>query len=242
MNVAYVNGQLAVYRGGNLLATTTGLTLGTNWHYIEFKVTCGASGSYELRVAGETVLTESAISTKAGSHDYHDCFQLQCYSKLVIYFDDLYFLDSTGSSNNDFLDNCRVVAISPSAAGDSAQLIPSAGANYECVDEALMNDDTDYVESGTDGYKDLYNYTNPEGVLGDIFGCQVNTVCRETDASTFNLVTICKSGVTESDDTEQLIGTTNYVFRTRLLEVNPDTSDAWTESGLNSVQFGIKVS
>jgi hypothetical protein len=117
---------------------------------------------------------------------------------------------------------------------------PSADTNYECVDESPADDDTSYVESSTSGHTDLYNYTTPSVSYG-IVGCQVNTVCRETDGTPFSLKTVCSSNGTASEDAGQAIGTTDYVSLNRIVEVDPDTTTAWTFEGLNAALFGIKV-
>ena len=245
MNVRLtVAGELSVYRGTTLLATTVGLNLLLNaWYYIEFKVTCNATtGSYELRVGEVTVLSAAGVNTKAGSNDYHTTFVLERDAASTTYLDDMYCLDSSGSVNNDFLGNSRVSAIYPNGDTASKAWDRSAGAdNYALVDEAIVNDDTDYVESGDVGDKDLYDYGAVSGVTTVVRGLQINTMCRETDVTPFNLITVAKAGTTESEDVGQAVGTTNYVSKRRIVELDPDTGVAWTVSGVNAAQFGIKV-
>lgn len=236
-------GELSVYRGTTLLATTTGLNILLNaWYYIEFKVICHATtGSYELRVGEVNVLSAIGVNTKAGSNDYHTAFQLERTAASKT-FDDVYCLDGSGSVNNDFLGNNRVTAIYPNGDTVSKDWDRSAGGdNYALVDEAVVNDDTDYVESGDVGDKDLYDYGAVAGVTTLVRGIQINTMCRETDVTPFDLITVVKAGVTESEDAGQAIGTTSYVSKKRIVELDPDTGVAWTVSGINAAQFGIKV-
>jgi len=236
-------GEIGVYRGVTLLGTTTGASLGVGpWRYIEVKVVCSDTGSVIVRVDEGVKLTLSSVDTKAGSNSYHTTFRFLGTSNNVLttpHFDDMYCCDGSGSANNDFLGNTRVVAIRPDAAGDSTQLTPSAGANYECVDEELCDDDTTYVESLTVGHKDLYG--TDAALTGVILGVQVNTDCRETDASSFDLKTVCKSDTTEDADAGQAIGSTDYVTKTRVLEEDPHTSAAWVAADVNAAQFGLEV-
>jgi len=236
-------GELEVRSGVVQLGITSGLGLVSGvWYYIEFKVTCNATtGSYTLRVDGSTVLSDSGVDTKSGTHDYHNIFQLYCAVGTVPTFDDLYFLDSTGSQNNDLLGNCRVEAVYPDADSGTVQWTPSTGTDhYALVDEAVCNDDTDYVEDGTTDDKDLYDYAALQYITGGIKGLQVNTQARITDATSFNLKTTCHSGTTDSDDAGQALAA-SYANHRRVIELDPDTAAAWTVSGVNAAQFGVKV-
>lgn len=245
MSLRYgVNGSIYAYRGSTYLkSSAAGVLSNGQWQYLEFKVVCGASGSYEVRVGGVNVLSDSGVNTKAGTHNYHDSVVLNGSSVTIGSWavDDLYILDGSGSSRTDFLGNTRVTTIRPeSPAGSSSQFTPSAGDNYACVDEAIANDDTDYVEDSTAGHKDLYNYPSP-GVGGTIYGVQVNTDCRETDATSYSIETLCLSDVTESADTAQAISTTSYVTRRRILAQDPHGPAEWSNTSIGAAQFGVKL-
>lgn len=236
-------GEIAVKRGNDTLATTSGAGLLFDvWYWIEFKVTINnTTGSYELRIGGVNILSDSGIDTQSGSNAYCDSVQFRGSPTAGSFrIDDWYVCNGDGSVNNDFLGNMRVSAIFPSEAGNSTQWTPSAGDNYDCVDENPANDDTDYVETDTVGYKDLYGYDSL-GAISGIKGIQINTQCRETDASSFSLITPIRSGGTDYDDSAQAIGTTNYTAKMRVAELDPDTSAAWTYTGINNAEFGIKV-
>jgi hypothetical protein len=236
-------GEIAIYRGGTLLETSSGAGLIANtWYYIEAKVVCGASGSYEVRVNGVNILSATGVNTKAGTHDYHTTFHLRAALNFNAYFDDVYCLDGSATAPNDFLGNVQAVAAIPNAAGDSSQFTPSAGANYECVDDgAASGDDTDYVESATAGHTDLYNYASLAGAGSTIHGVQVNTECRKTAAASMSLKTVVKSGGSEYEDSAQPVGD-SYQTVSRVFPKNPVSDAAWTVSAIDAAQFGVKVS
>jgi hypothetical protein len=243
--IVTTTGELAVYRGATLLDTTVGLgLLGNTWYYLEFKVVCGNApdGSYELRVGETTVLSDSGIDTQAGSNAYHDAFRLNnaATTPLDPFYDDIYVCDGSGTINNDFLGNMKVVSILPDGVGNSADFTPSAGANFTCVDEEVIDDDTSYVESGTSGHKDTHSFADLSSVIG-VKGIQINTTCRETDASSFSLVTVIRSDGTDYSDTPQAIGTTDYITKILLSETDPATTDPWLYSAINSAEFGYEV-
>lgn len=241
------DGEIEVRRGTTVLETTTsaGLTTGA-WYHIEFKVVCAnsPSGSYEVRVGGVNVASDTGLDTQAGSNAFHTTFRLTGTSvsdTSAVQFDDLYVCDGSGSVNNDFLGNMRVVTIRPNAVGDDSDWTPTAGDNYENVDESVADDDSTYVESDTPGDTDLYDFEDPSSFVTEIKGVMIVTDCRNTDALDFDIHLVAKSGSTQSDGTAQAVGSTDYVTRTRILEDNPDTTDPWEPVELAAAQFGVKV-
>jgi len=238
-------GQIQVFRSAALLGTSPVVIAPGPWYYIEFKVKCNNSiGTYELRVGGVNVLSDSGIDTQAGEDAYHDAVRLDYASGAAggMFFDDWYVCDGSGSVNNDFLGNCRVDAIFPD--GDDVagwDIASGAGDHYLDVDEVVADDNTSYVEYATTGHKDLYDYAAMPADRGAIRGLEIKTLCRETDAEDFSLITPIKSGATETDDSAQSIGTTDYVAKKRVSELDPNTSTAWTKTTVDAAKFGVKV-
>lgn len=237
------DGEFEVYRITTLLGTTTGASIGEgNWGHIELKVvTHDTTGSVQLKVNGVTKLNLTGIDTQPSTNAYHNMVRFMGSSQNPN-VDDIYVLDSTGTVNNDFLGNMKVLGILPTAEGDTINFTPTSGTNNALmVDENPTDDDTSYVEASGVGSKDLYQYADVSGVGDLIAGVQINTDVRETDATTFNLITVVKSGVTESDNAASPIGSLNYVTKTRIVETDPDTVAAWTAAGVNAAQFGVKI-
>jgi hypothetical protein len=241
---AITGGNLRVTRSDNItLGTTSGLNLlNDTWYYIELKMTIdNTAGAFELRAGGINVLSDTAIDTQVTGNAYVNTISFYGdESSMYFGFDDIYILDTTGSVNNNFLGNQKITMISPDALGSSANFTPSAGDNFENIDEGVtVDDDTTYNESATAAHKDLVNYSAAAD-LGVIAGVQVATECRETDATNYTLKTVVKSGGTESDDTAQNMGST-YTSLKRLVELDPNTSAPWTLINLNAAEFGYKV-
>lgn len=241
------DGEFEVYRGTTLLGTTSGAAItGDTWAHLELKVVVANSGSFELRINGNTELSGSA-DTQAGSSAFANAARFTWNVNLTAgnetTFDDIYICDATGSANNDFLGNVKVVAFFPNAEGTTNDWTPSTGTdNSALVDENPANDDTDYVESDTSGHKDLYEYGNL-GVdeITDIKGIQITATLRVTDATTFDVSQVVRSDVTESDGTAKTVSSTTYTDITRVVEQDPDTTAPWTEAGFNAAQFGVKL-
>jgi hypothetical protein len=211
------------------------------WYYIEVLMTTHpTTGAYELRVDGVNVLSGSNVDTEFTGTNNHDTIRFGGSADGYKY-DDIYVLNTSGSVNNTFLGDREVVGLLPNAVGDSADWTNSAasGDNFEYVDEAGSDGDSTYNESNTTNHVDLYNFENLTG-SSDINGIQVNAIRRVTTGSN-TFYQPCKSGATTSDGTSESVSSTTYGTGRRVMESDPDTSTAWTTSGLGSAQFGIKV-
>ena len=157
------------------------------------------------------------------------------------YFDDLYFLDATGSVNNDFLGNMRVSTLRPNASGDITQFTPDSGSNYARVNESQY-DTTSYVQTTVSTNEDLYNYDDLSVIATNIKGIQISTVAELTDANSYSLYTHCKSNGTDNSDTGQGLTANSYTLKTRMLEGDPGNANAaWTQTTVNAAQFGIEA-
>ncbi len=240
----YATGEMSIWRYNTRLDTTVGLNIQVDtWYYVELQVTCDSvAGAYEVRVGTNAVLSGSGVNTQAGGNAYHDRVKLYPASVGEFDWDDIYVCDSTGSDNNDFLGNCKVTAIFPD--GDDtanwATSTPSAN-HWENVDENEADEDTSYVEEDTVNVTDLYDYGALPAGDASLFGIQINTECRETDANSFDIKLPVDSNGTQSDGAGLTIGTTDWVTKTRLVETDPDTGNLWTLSAVNAAKFGIKV-
>ena len=235
------DGKIAAYRGTSLLGTSA-LGLGAaTWYYIELKVlTNNSTGTIEVRVNGAVWLNLTSQDTQPGSNAWHDAVRLGTVNA-VSRFDDMYVLDGSGSANNDFLGNRKVVAIDPDGAGDNTDWTPSAGSNYQNVDDGdEVDEDTTYNETSTDAHEDLYTYEDLPGVTSSVDGLQITIETRVT-AGSMDLSHVIKTGTTTDAGSADTITSTAYVTSVRVEEQDPDTAAAWTPSGVNGAQFGIRA-
>jgi len=230
---------LSVKRGSTVLGTSVvALTLNA-YQYVEFKATIhNSTGAYEVRLNSVNILSGSGADTQNTGNATAN--QLMANSPFNNYtFDDMYLCDGTGSSNNDFLGDVKVTTLYPSGAGNSTQWTPSAGSNYQCVDESQANGDTDYVSSATATQRDTYAY-------GDLTGSPtVHAVClamhaRKDDAGARQIKPVVRHSSTDYDGTAISLAT-SYANHRQYYDVNPGTSVAWTASDVNGAEFGVKL-
>lgn len=240
--VMLADGSLRVERTATTLSTSApGVITADTWHYIEFKGKINnTTGSYDLKVDGVSVTSGSSVDTQNSTNAWTDDIFFRGDFPQLIQYDDVYVLDTAAGTHNDFLGPQIVTSAFPDG-DDTANFTRSTGAdNFALVDDDPHDVDSTYVESGVSTTKDLYDYATIDS-LSDIKCVQVSTFVRETDGTDFTLITPVKSNVTETDDSAQAIAGTSYENLIRLLELDPDTAAAWTDSGIDAAKFGIKV-
>ena len=155
-------------------------------------------------------------------------------------FDDVYICDGTGSAPyNTFLGEIRVHSLSPTAAGSSTQWTPDTGSNYARVNEVPYSA-ANYVQSGTSGQRDTYTMADlpvsPETVLA----VQNNIVAKRTDAAAISIKPVIKSGATLSYGSSTSLTTYDSTL-SDIRVADPNTSTAWTASGVNALEGGFEV-
>jgi hypothetical protein len=243
-------GAIRAYRGGSggtlLGESSSGNYIQTNTTFaVEVKATVSDSaGVAVVRVNGVTALTLVSMDTKqSGAAQITDVYFGGGAALSPAYWDDIYLLDDTGAAPyNDFLGNPKCFYLPANAAGDSAQFTPSAGANYQCVDETgTPNDDTDYVSSSTAGHRDLYNAQNLSIAGGQVLAVVAVVRARKDDAATREIAVDLKAGSTVSVGPTQTLSTSYARYKGAVHTANPDTGAAWTVSQADAAQAGVEV-
>lgn len=233
------DGRLEIRRASVIIATSADPYLSPNtWYYIECGGTIAdAGGTAEIRVDGVTAVSFVG-DTQTGVNAFTD--NLALVGGATDYVDDFYFLDGDGTVNNSWLGDVRVETLFPSGAGASSQWTPSAGSNYENVDENPPDDDTTYNEEDTAAQQDTYEFDDLASVLVTVLGVQVSAYVRKTDALSREIRNVIRSGGTDYYGSAVSVPDT-YIFRPEIFEEDPDTAVAWTPAGVNAAEFGIDL-
>jgi hypothetical protein len=242
------SGNIVAYRGTpttNLLGTSTNAILLSALDYIEFKATFhGTTGTVEVRVNGSSTgwLNLTGLNTQATANAYANevIFGQAVGTGNERYFSDIVICDTSGSVNNDFLGEVNVDAYLPTGAGNYAQFTPSAGANWECVDEASPNT-TDYVSSSTAGHIDTYAFADMIGNNPQIKGVVNNLWALKTDSGTVFAKSKYRRNDTDYTGANLTPGTT-YTALQHVYETDPATGDPWVKGDFNDAEFGVEVS
>lgn len=245
-----IDGTLSVVRSSTVLTggTTSFAIVANAWFFIEWKVTIAdsiAANSCQVRVNGAVVATVAAgQDTKSGTNAFATGFRLGPDSGTSAasthYFDDLYICDNAGSVNNDFLGDCYVETLYPTGPGNVNLWTPSAAPNWSCVDDAVPNDDTDYLSATIVGVRDTFTVTDLASVPPSIKGVQVSALARKTDAGVRTITLVTRSGGSDYGDGPLFLADT-YSYLSAVRESDPATAAPWTGAAVNAAEWGVEL-
>jgi len=227
-----------------IIGTTTGHSIEpTTWYYVEVKVTISDTvGQVTINVNGvERLSTSADKDTLNGSNAYVEaCRGFYAYN-IPTWIDDVYICDTSGSKNNDFLGDIRIDPLRPDGAGAHTEFTPSAGSNYQNVDETTPDGDTTYNDGDTTNDEDSYAISNIPSPTGTtIHGVKSQITVRKTDAGTRKCKVITRSGGTDYLGDEETLSDSFQTF-TKVYENNPDDSATWEDADVSGMEVGIKV-
>jgi hypothetical protein len=233
-------GAIKLVRGFTDLVTgTTTLSAGTWYHFAIKYFANNSTGTFELRLNGSVTpeINFGPGNTINTSNAYTSAISLRgAFERFA--FDDFVIADDTGSQP--FLGDYDVYSIFPDGAGASAQFTPSAGSNFENVDENPNDGDTTYNESSTTGHKDRFTMGNVPADTDTIYAVQVGAFAKKTDVGSRELNVLAHDGTTEGAGPDIAL-TTAYGWVIGMFEDHPSGAAAWTESEVNSMEAGYEV-
>ncbi len=248
---ANTDGSLSVTRNGTALTagTSTNIMLTNAEYYIEWKVTIADSigaNSCKVRVNGVDWITvatgqdtkntanASATSVRVGQTTSPP-------TGITLDTDDFYLCDQSGSTNNDFLGDCRIDTLYPTSDGNYSQFTCSTGSShFALVDEATPNT-TDYNDGAAVNDRDSYGMGNLAALASQtVYGVQVNAAILKDDAGSKSAATFVRSSSTNGDGASAALGT-SQVYVSQVFETDPNGAIAWTETTVNAMEAGVKV-
>jgi hypothetical protein len=181
--------------------------------------------------------------------------------------DDFYVLDGEGSVGNDFIGDVRVDTIYPNTNGDYTNFDPepSSNANWENVtsqefeyhqysdkgaDYILYNEgevwdgskiNFDTYNAGENTVRECYGHESLLSLNKPIYGLQTNSTFRKTDAGKKQVEQFVRISSTNYNDGRTIDVSDFARVYSYPMSVNPNTTIAWTESDINTIQSGIQI-
>jgi hypothetical protein len=235
------NGTFRIQRGSSTVLETGTFQLGTDtWCYLEMKWTISNTvGVFELRINGSDTpdIDFSGGDTQNAGNAYVDGITLQG-STHDWYFDDFYVADDAASQ--DFYGDVSVETLVADGTGAASDFTPSAGSNYQNVEELPTDNDTTYNESSTVDHDDRFSHGDLTTDTEDVLGVQVGIWAKKDDAGGREMRTLAEDGTTEGEGAAHAL-TTDYVWYTDMFEDHPSGAAAWTESEVSSGEFGYTI-
>ena len=249
------DGTITIHQGdGTLLGTSTFAQVANTFFYLEFHwIIDNSAGAFGIRFNGQASDddADTGIDTQNGGTAAWDNVRFlgQASSSPDDFYDDIYVLDDVdsgiaGAPNNDYLGDMIVEAIEVDGAGNTTELTPSTGANFENVDDTPGHDgDGTHNESATVGLQDTYTLANLVLITNDdIKAIQVCAVMKKPSAGTRSGRAIIRHGGTDYYGATVVLGT-SYVYSRDIAEgANPfGGTTQWTIANVNALEAGFDV-
>jgi hypothetical protein len=231
--------QLFLFRGSTstVLATATGAISTGSWHYLDTQISVNAStGSMTLYLDGVQVISYSGNTGSLAI----DTLVLGPQASINVStglgaYDDLYV-----TSTSTRVGERRVETLYPDAAGASSAWTPLSGANYANVNATLNNNGATYVSTVAASASDLYQIGPLAGTPTTIDAVQTRISCAKSDAGSHTLKSQIKSGSTTTLGATYAVPGT-FLYDCDIYTVDPNTSAAWTYTGVNACQIGQEL-
>lgn len=237
-------GHLFFRRNGTAIGGASTNALTTGWHYFEVKthIASGTAGSAEVRVDGVVWLTITGVNTQATANAYSN----RWYVQTTVQNQQQYYKDFIWKNDTTYLGDVTVNVLYAALAGPSQSWTASAGSQVSCVDDGASHtgtwpDDTDYISDSTSGNISDFQFqsvTVPGG--GTIAGAIHVTRASKEVGATASFQQYTKSGGTAHTSASIALGTSPAYYYD-VMETDPNTSAAWTQTNLNNATHGVKT-
>ena len=126
-------------------------------------------------------------------------------------------------------------------AGDLQEWTASAGAQYECVDD-LPGDFTDYIyaSGATADVDSNFTFANLPLTPTSIGAVMLVAQARAAAPGSVPVRTIAYSGATVANGTTVGVDVGTVSLK-QIMDVDPATSAAWNEAGVNGLKGGVGI-
>jgi len=236
-------GRITVHQGdideNSIFTTDEPLILTQTWNHLEAKF--DISGSIELRLNGVTVINLTGITYNSSG----GIAQIMLGPRFFVFgggerpmwADDMFAWDTSGSLNNDWLGDRRVLTIFPNANDPSfADYTSTGGDGFDTIAEEDPNDDTSFIDFdpnvGDAGQFDLEDV--PES-LSSIAGVQTYTRMKKLESGEANIQVSLENQGSLANGVDRPI-TTSYAYWQDMFEINPRLGVPWTPVEFNAAK------
>lgn len=231
--------RVALYRGGTAIASGEKYPVNA-WFFLQIRFNIHpVSGSVEVRINGATVLNYSGNTAATGSQNW-DGWRIGGTSTPTMYWDNIILYSASGDVPNTWTPETRIWDALPTGAGGTTEWSPSAGSNWQCVDEQPSNGDSDYVSAASAPLTDTYSCPATAEAGSIIYGVAVHATLRKDDAGTNVVDGVLRVGTTNYAHGTPVGINSSYSRKRWLWTVDPSTGTAWTVTAANSAQPGVR--
>ena len=227
--------------GASIVATSAPNVWALNaWYFLQLRASiANAGGNIQVWLQG-TKIIDFTGDTQSTANNYVNQWQLSRnnnntdLANVIIY-------DEVGNAPNARTPETRIFADLPTGAGAATAWTPSAGANWQNVDEQPNDGDTTYNSAAAAALDDLYGF--PAGTIPGasvVYAVAHEFDVRKDDAGTNDVDSLIRSGgTTYAKGTPVGLTSTWQRFRA-VWDTDPATGAAWTVANANAAQVGIR--
>lgn len=239
------NSLIKVYNavGTNVASWSIAPLISDVWRYFEWKVVVGDPGSAEARIDGQVIGSISGqnfLNASAPGASWNGITHSGGIGAYGFFMDDYYLLDGSGSVNNDYWGDTRIEAHFVSGAGSKAEWTPSAGSNFQNVDEQEADDLTTYNQTAVPGRIDTFNIEDLKNPGGTIRGVQVLNCASKDNAGPCTVKNVLRIDGVEYESAEFLPSYGAWKYYRSTHDVSPATLTTWDETEFNNMEVGYK--
>jgi hypothetical protein len=246
--------QLKARNASNIGSASSVLSL-NKWYSLELKYDASvATDTLEARLDGVTFASGNNSSNGDWGGYYIAGFSNS--SARDLWFDDVAINDDSGSFQNSWPGEGKIIHLRPNAAGDTSEWTDGGFTNtYADVDEVTPNDATDSLDTHSGpSITHEFNIDSPTAIRSlDTINCVSVGVRHRTDASSTTAafavrIKAAASGTVESSanivpnsttwDTNASAGPYNYPLT--LYDLPGGSTAAWTKADLETTQIGVE--
>lgn len=241
-------GEVQVLRGsqsgGTLIATGTTVLAVSAWYLISIRaLIADVGGRVEVRIEDGASEIDFTGDTKATANANVHFLSvggdwITAVNCMVAHIDDVALNDIAGAVNNSWPSQAGIYGIVPMGVGNYAEWAPSAGANWDCVNEVPPSD-LDYVSDSVSGQKDSYAMGNTPG-LGSMPAVCYWARAKKDLAGDLDLKRLFRiAGFDYSSAALPLPTVVAYVKE--ILENSPATGVPFTSAEIDAMEVGQEV-
>lgn len=240
-------GALRVVNGLETLlyeTTVPVVTAAAQQHVEAQAVIDSSNGAVEVRVNEVTVINITGVNTQgAGTGGCAQIVWRAFDADEGFYVDDIFAWDTSGSFNNDFIGDKKVVTLMPVNDTSSVDYTPFGTADgFDAMDELDPNDATDYISFGpiTGSVEEVGEF-GIDDLASDVVvinAVQLYVRAQKSDAGTCTM----RNGLTSNVDIaagDLHSITTQWTYWMDIFESDPHTGAPWTRTAFNAADLRL---
>lgn len=239
-------GQVLLYRGkpGDLppvlLGSSAPVVVARSYQHFEAFFTCSDTiGACEVRMNGVTVLSLTGLDTKAQATDVVAQVKIGLLDNNwlnapgTIDIDDLFFWDTEGTSNTDFIGDKKVYTCFPDSDKATQDWAYSTGSQgWPLLDNVPPLDGSEYLVADNPGLVSSFGISNLPTEVVAIAGVMLATRAQKTDAGNAKIQLSMDSVAAQDVGVEHALSQA-WTYYFDVFEVDPNTDAPWAVAAFN---------